>query len=112
MAPSARTSSNPYRSRPRSSASTQYSSVPRRSCVNTFAATMSRKVPADTGQPQVLTNGWRSRDRRGRLSAVLIREAREDDWPAIWPFLHETVAAGFQHPTQGYVGLHIMYQPL
>ncbi len=25
---------------------------------------------------------------------MLIREAREDDWPAIWPFLHEIVAAG------------------
>jgi L-amino acid N-acyltransferase YncA len=26
--------------------------------------------------------------------AVLIREATPDDWPAIWPFLHDIVAAG------------------
>jgi L-amino acid N-acyltransferase YncA len=25
---------------------------------------------------------------------MLIREATADDWPAIWPFLHEIVAAG------------------
>jgi L-amino acid N-acyltransferase YncA len=25
---------------------------------------------------------------------VLIRDATPDDWPAIWPFLHEIVAAG------------------
>ncbi len=25
---------------------------------------------------------------------MLIREATPDDWPAIWPFLHEIVAAG------------------
>jgi L-amino acid N-acyltransferase YncA len=25
---------------------------------------------------------------------VLIRDARADDWPAIWPFFHEIVAAG------------------
>jgi GNAT superfamily N-acetyltransferase len=30
----------------------------------------------------------------GEDGAVLIREATEDDWPAIWPFLHDIVAAG------------------
>ncbi|MGH3387162.1 MAG: GNAT family N-acetyltransferase [Nocardioidaceae bacterium] len=25
---------------------------------------------------------------------MLIREATDDDWPAIWPFLHDIVAAG------------------
>jgi GNAT superfamily N-acetyltransferase len=29
-----------------------------------------------------------------RLRRVLIREATSDDWPAIWPFLHQIVAAG------------------
>jgi L-amino acid N-acyltransferase YncA len=28
------------------------------------------------------------------MDAVLIREATSDDWPAIWPFLREIVAAG------------------
>ena len=28
------------------------------------------------------------------LAGVLIRDAKPDDWPAIWPFLHEIVAAG------------------
>jgi len=28
------------------------------------------------------------------LESVLIRDATEDDWPAIWPFLHDIVAAG------------------
>lgn len=30
----------------------------------------------------------------GKLSGVLIRDATPDDWPAIWPFLREIVAAG------------------
>jgi L-amino acid N-acyltransferase YncA len=28
------------------------------------------------------------------LEGVLIRDARDDDWSAIWPFLHQIVAAG------------------
>ncbi len=28
------------------------------------------------------------------MSAMLIREATSDDWPAIWPFLRDIVAAG------------------
>jgi ribosomal protein S18 acetylase RimI-like enzyme len=28
------------------------------------------------------------------VSAVIIRDAGPDDWPAIWPFLHDIVAAG------------------
>jgi len=28
------------------------------------------------------------------LAGVLIREASPDDWPVIWPFLHDVVAAG------------------
>jgi len=28
------------------------------------------------------------------LGPMRIREARDDDWPAIWPFLHGIVAAG------------------
>ena len=32
--------------------------------------------------------------RRGENGHVLIRDATDDDWPAIWPFLHEIVAAG------------------
>ncbi len=32
------------------------------------------------------------------LADVLIREATADDWPAIWPFLHEIVAAGETYP--------------
>src|SRR6266545_469128 len=94
--PSARTRSKPYRSVPCSSASTQYSSVPRRSWVNTFAATMSRKVPAHTRQPQ--EPDWRHAGRAAMLADVLIREATADDWPAIWPFLHEIVAAGETYP--------------
>ncbi len=31
---------------------------------------------------------------RGENGPVLIRDATDDDWPAIWPFLHEIVAAG------------------
>jgi GNAT superfamily N-acetyltransferase len=37
---------------------------------------------------------WRAVRRAAMLSAMLIREATEDDWPAIWPFLHRIVAAG------------------
>ena len=29
-----------------------------------------------------------------KMGHVLIRDATDDDWPAIWPFLHEIVAAG------------------
>ena len=32
--------------------------------------------------------------RHGENGGVLIRDATDDDWPAIWPFLHEIVAAG------------------
>ena len=31
---------------------------------------------------------------RGENVPVLIRDATDDDWPAIWPFLHQIVAAG------------------
>jgi hypothetical protein len=71
-----------------------------------------------------------------------VREATEADWPAIWPFLRQIVAAGdtfaydghmdeaearvmwmlnppdrtfpeaFRHPEQGYVGLLLMYRRL
>lgn len=36
----------------------------------------------------------------GILCAMLIREATTGDWPAIWPFFHEIVAAGetFTYP--------------
>ena len=33
-------------------------------------------------------------------------------WKSLGFQILTTVPEGFQHPTQGYVGLHIMYQPL
>ena len=69
---------------------------------------------------------------------MLIRDARADDWSAIWPFFREIVAAretyaydpdmspaeaervwmvgppavpeAFAHPSHGYVGLHGMHR--
>jgi hypothetical protein len=46
---------------------------------------------------------------------VLIRDAVPGDWPAIWAFMRVIVRAGetfSRHPTDGYVGLHIMYRRL
>ena len=71
------------------------------------------------------------------LAYMVIREAKAEDWPAIWPILAmqfnavvetntptiglwrsfgleilATVPEAFQHPAHGYVGLHIMYKRL
>jgi hypothetical protein len=46
---------------------------------------------------------------------VAIGDATPQDWPAVWSFLREvlaTIPEGFRHPTDGYVGLHVMYRRL
>jgi hypothetical protein len=47
---------------------------------------------------------------------MVIREAKADDWPAIWrPFgfqILATVPEAFRHLAYGYVGLHIMHRTL
>jgi len=71
---------------------------------------------------------------------VVVREAAGDDWPSIWRIIEPIIRAGetyaldqdmdeeaarslrfeivgtvpqaFDHPTEGYVGLHVMYLAL
>lgn len=45
-------------------------------------------------------NNSRRENNTGILAHMLIREATAEDWPAIWPFFHEIVAAGetFTYP--------------
>jgi hypothetical protein len=47
---------------------------------------------------------------------VAIRDATPEDWPAIWSFLRDIVAAGdtyaYDPGMSEYVGLHLMYRRL
>lgn len=46
---------------------------------------------------------------------MLIRHAQFDDWPAIWPFVHDIITAGDAYTWPGDIGedgTHIMYRRL
>jgi hypothetical protein len=55
---------------------------------------------------------------------IRVRQARADDWPAMWRIMQPVIAAAdtfswdpqlpeaFRHPAHGYVGLHVMYRRL